>query len=528
MGGCLQSASKNNPPGTDSGIPPIDSKDLHDIRNADQNNERRYTQDPSSNPRRQPRQSLPSTPSEKKAAVPGTNSAKHRTVRALYDYTARTSEDLSFKKGELLYIINDKDGDWWYAKSKAQGKEGYIPNNFVALENTIESEEWYLGKLTRKEAERLLMSASAIRGTYLVRESETNPGSYSLSVRDKDVSKGDHVKHYRIRGTESGSFFITAKSTFTNIHDLIRHYTGNADGLCFVLTKPCPKPQPVMEDLSRETRDQWEIPRNSLEFTTRLGAGQFGEVWRGRWNKTTDVAIKTLKPGTMSPGAFLEEAQLMKKLQHRQLVKLYAVCSQQEPIYIVTELMIHGSLLAYLRENGSSRLSLKTLIDMAAQIASGMSYLEREKYIHRDLAARNVLVGEGNICKVADFGLARVIEDSEYNARQGAKFPIKWTAPEAAMYGRFTIKSDVWSFAILLVEIFTHGQIPYPGMTNQEVLIQVERGYRIPRPRDCPEVIFEELMTKCWDVSPDNRPTFEYLQNYLEDYEVSSERQYEE
>ena len=98
-----------------------------------------------------------------------------------------------------------------------------------------------------------------------------------------------------------------------------------------------------------------------------------------------------------------------------------------------------------------------------------MAYLEEHSYIHRDLAARNILVGEGNSCKVADFGLARVIKEDIYSPKEGAKFPIKWTAPEAALYSRFTIKSDVWSFAILVAEVVTKGAMPYPGMTNRQV-----------------------------------------------------------
>merc|ERR1711970_1371003 len=119
---------------------------------------------------------------------------------------------------------------------------------------------------------------------------------------------------------------------------------------------------------------------------------------------------------------------------------------------------------------------------MGAQVASGMAYLELQNYIHRDLAARNVLVGDNFNCKVADFGLARVINDDEYNASEGTKFPVKWTAPEAANYNRFTIHSDVWSFGILLTEIVTFGRIPYPGMNNAEVLKQVSNGYRMPEP----------------------------------------------
>lgn len=246
--------------------------------------------------------------------------------------------------------------------------------------------------------------------------------------------------------------------------------------------------------MSYNTRDQWEIDRTSLKFVRKLGHGQFGEVWEGLWNNTTPVAIKTLKPGnserklcnipkrfreqilivtlwilisgTMDPKDFLAEAQIMKKLRHSKLIQLYAVCTAEEPIYIITELMKNGSLLEFLQGKGRN-LKLAQLIDMAAQIASGMAYLESQNYIHRDLAARNVLVGENNIVKIADFGLARIIKEDEYEARVGARFPIKWTAPEAANYSKFSIKSDVWSFGILLTELITYGRIPYPGESSR-------------------------------------------------------------
>ncbi|TRY67999.1 hypothetical protein DNTS_007248 [Danionella cerebrum] len=472
---------------------------------------------------------------------------------ALYDYEARTEDDLSFRKGEKFQIINSTEGDWWDARSLTTGRTGYIPSNYVAPVDSIQAEDWYFGKLGRKDAERLLLSTpNNPRGTYLIRESETTKGAFSLSIRDWDDVKGDHVKHYKIRKLDSGGYYITTRAQFETLQQLVQHYTERAAGLCCRLVVPCHKGMPRLTDLSVKTKDVWEIPRESLQLTKRLGNGQFGEVWMvsadglcfnltgvcmvhtpetvglshdsweivresltlevklgagcfadvwcGTWNGNTKVAIKTLKPGTMSPESFLEEAQIMKKLRHDKLVQLYAVVSE-EPIYIVTEYMGKGSLLDFLKDGEGRALKLPNLVDMAAQVAGGMAYIERMNYIHRDLRSANILVSDN-------------------------LFPIKWTAPEAALYGKFTIKSDVWSFGILLTELVTKGRVPYPGMNNREVLEQVERGYRMPCPQDCPSSL-HELMVQCWKKDAEERPTFEYLQAFLEDYFTATEPQYQ-
>uniref|UniRef100_A0A3Q3E6U8 Tyrosine-protein kinase n=1 Tax=Labrus bergylta TaxID=56723 RepID=A0A3Q3E6U8_9LABR len=496
---------------------------------------------------------------------------------ALYDYDARTEDDLTFQKGEKFQIINNTEGDWWEARSLDTGNSGYIPSNYVAPVDSIQAEEWYFGKMGRKDAERQLLGQGNQRGTFLIRESETTKGAYSLSIRDWDDNKGEHVKHYKIRKLDNGGYYITTRSQFDTVQQLVEHYTERAAGLCCRLIGSCKRGMPKLADLSVKTKDMWEIPRESLQLIKKLGNGQFGEVWMGSndglcyfltepcpnsipltmglgrdawevprealsmqtklghgcfgdvwmgmWNGTTKVAVKTLKPGTMSPEAFLEEAQIMKRLRHDKLVQLYAVVSE-EPIYIITEFMSQGSLLDFLKDGEGQSLKLPQLVDMAAQIAAGMAYIERMNYIHRDLRAANILVGDNLVCKIADFGLARLIEDNEYTARQGAKFPIKWTAPEAALYGRFTIKSDVWSFGILLTELITKGRVPYPGMNNREVLEQVERGYRMPCAPGSPASL-HELMVQCWRREADERHTFEYLQSFLEDYFTATEPQYQ-
>jgi len=381
---------------------------------------------------------------------------------------------------------------------------------------------WYFGKIKRIEAEKKLLLQQNEHGAFLIRDSESRRNDYSLSVRD-----GDTVKHYRIRQLDDGGFFIARRTTFRSLQELVEHYTRDADGLCVNLRKPCVQiEKPATDGLSHNTRDHWEIDRTSLKFIRKLGHGQFGEVWEGLWNNTTPVAIKTLKTGTMDPKDFLSEAHIMKKLRHPKLIQLYAVCTQEEPIYIITELMKNGSLLEYLQGKGRT-MKLAQLIDMAAQIAAGMAYLESQNYIHRDLAARNVLVGDSLIVKIADFGLARLIKEDEYEARVGARFPIKWTAPEAANYSRFSIKSDVWSFGILLTELVTFGRIPYPGMTNAEVLHQVEHGYRMAAPQGCAPALYD-IMLECWHKDPMKRPTFETLQWKLEDFFTMSDSEYKE
>jgi len=440
---------------------------------------------------------------------------------ALYDYQARTEDDLSFKKGDRLLIINNTDGDWWQAQLVTTGAKGYIPSNYVAQLQSIEAEDWYHGMIKRNEAEKILLSGGE-HGSFLIRESESRQGDYSLSVRE-----GDNVKHYRIRKLDNGAgYYITRRKTFNNLHELVEHYKIDADGLCVALRNPCRSTElPTTADLSHNTRDQWEIPRSSIRMDRRLGSGNFGDVWAGMWNNSTPVAVKTLRPGAMTAEAFLQEAAIMKKLRHPKLIQLYAVCTDGEPLYIVTELMKHGSLLEFLHERGRA-LRLPQLVDMAAQIAAGMAYLESQNYVHRDLAARNVLVSENNICKVGDFGLARILErEDEYTAREGAKFPIKWTAPEAALMSKFSVKSDVWSYGIVLTELVTYGRIPYPGMTNAEVLQQVERGYRMPSPPGTPEALYA-IMLDCWKANPEDRPTFETLQWRLEDFFVNTEANY--
>ena len=314
--------------------------------------------------------------------------------------------------------------------------------------------------------------------------------------------------------------YFTSNLIFGSVSELVAHYSRAPDGN---LKKACLTTSTTLQNasLSEEVTETWDILRSSLWFVKKLGAGQFSEVWQGIWNGTTEVAVKELKPGIISATEFSQEAALIKQIRHPRVVQVYGVCTQEEPIYIITELMKYGSLLKYLRGDRRS-LKLPQLIDMGAQVAAGMAYLEENNYIHQDLAARNVLVSENLICKIEVVSMARVLSHNIYKAHRGADFPIKWRAPEALIHQLFTIKSDVWSFGILLYELITYGRIPYTGMNNDEVLERLQTGYRIPCPMGCPEGLYK-IMRECWRDQADSRPTFESLHWRMEDFFVENE-----
>ena len=266
---------------------------------------------------------------------------------------------------------------------------------------------WFFGKIKRIDAEKQLMQSFNQQGSFLVGDSETMAGDYTLSVRDTD-----RVRHYRIQRIDTGGFFVTRRVTFETIQELVEYYKQQGDGLC--LKHACllaEKPQ---------MNEEWEIDRRSIRFVRKLGAGHFCEVWEGLWNTKTPVAVKTLKSGTMPVDDFLQEASILMHLRHPKIIQLYAVCTKEEPIYIVFELMKYGSLLDYLRGKGR-RLNIQQLVVMSAQVAEGMAYLELQCCIHRELMARNILVGDILICKVADFRTARVISEGMYKAHTEEK-----------------------------------------------------------------------------------------------------------
>ncbi|XP_034291970.1 tyrosine-protein kinase ABL1 isoform X1 [Pantherophis guttatus] len=427
---------------------------------------------------------------------------------ALYDFVASGDNTLSITKGEKLRVLGyNHNGEWCEAQTK--NGQGWVPSNYITPVNSLEKHSWYHGPVSRNAAEYLL--SSGINGSFLVRESESSPGQRSISLRYEG-----RVYHYRINTASDGKLYVSSESRFNTLAELVHHHSTVADGLIITLHYPAPKRnKPTIYGVS-PNYDKWEIERTDITMKHKLGGGQYGEVYEGVWKKyNLTVAVKTLKEDTMEVEEFLKEAAVMKEVKHPNLVQLLGVCTREPPFYIITEFMTYGNLLDFLRDCNRQEVNAVVLLYMATQISSAMEYLEKKNFIHRDLAARNCLVGENHLVKVADFGLSRLMTGDTYTAHAGAKFPIKWTAPESLAYNKFSIKSDVWAFGVLLWEIATYGMSPYPGIDLSQVYELLEKDYRMERPEGCPEKVYE-LMRECWQWSPSDRPSFAEIHQAFE------------
>jgi len=274
------------------------------------------------------------------------------------------------------------------------------------------------------------------------------------------------------------------------------------------------------------------FPRDNIIYISDLGQGNFGVVIKAEAKdiiadkESAVVAIKVLKEGAndQTKKDFFREAVLMHEFNHPNILKLLGVCIEEEPLCMLFEYMELGDLNGYLRKNsttarsqsnliGSSQdglhngLPLQKLVNMSINIVAGLEYLSQHHYVHRDLATRNCLVDSNFVVKIADFGLSQDIYATDYyRLGDAALLPIRWMPPEAIMHAKFTSQSDIWSFGVVLWEIFSGGAQPYFALSNEEVVDYVRTGKVLQCPPGAPSELYD-LMVDCWATEPDDRPT---------------------
>uniref|UniRef100_A0A8D0BD01 Fibroblast growth factor receptor n=1 Tax=Salvator merianae TaxID=96440 RepID=A0A8D0BD01_SALMN len=281
---------------------------------------------------------------------------------------------------------------------------------------------------------------------------------------------------------------------------------------------------------------KWEFPRDKLTLGKPLGEGCFGQVVmaeavgidKDRPKEAVTVAVKMLKDDATEKDLsdLVSEMEMMKMIgRHKNIINLLGACTQDGPLYVLVEYAAKGNLREYLRARRppgmeysfdinrvpEEQMTFKDLVSCTYQLARGMEYLASQKCIHRDLAARNVLVTESNVMKIADFGLARDINNIDYYKKTtNGRLPVKWMAPEALFDRVYTHQSDVWSFGVLMWEIFTLGGSPYPGIPVEELFKLLKEGHRMDKPANCTNELYM-MMRDCWHAVPSQRPTFKQL-----------------
>lgn len=424
--------------------------------------------------------------------LPKSDSSKELAAAAA-DGEQRQQHRLHLKK--KAYESSQLKGD-----NSQLSPEVDVPNGGKALKQSevteakraLEDLEWFHGILPREEIQRLLRDD----GDFLVRESkkrETQETLFVLSV----MWQGP--KHFIIQSTEAGGWKLEGQA-YPSIRELIEQQSASG---CPVTVRTQAL---LVHPIPRET---WQLNNDHIVLECKIGNGNFGEVFKGTYNGSV-VAVKTCKEelSDEQKRKFIGEGRILRQYDHPNIVQFIGIAAQKNPVMIVMEYVAGGALLTWLRKHEGE--PHRTLVGMCIDAALGMEYLAAKSVIHRDLAARNCLVAAEGKVKISDFGMSR--EESEYIMSAGnmRQIPIKWTAPEALNYGRYTTMCDVWSYGILMWEVFSYGKNPYPGMRNQEARERVDQGYRMGAPASCLPAVYE-LMLRCWMSNAEQRPPFTQL-----------------
>ncbi|CAD5215433.1 unnamed protein product [Bursaphelenchus xylophilus] len=352
---------------------------------------------------------------------------------------------------------------------------------------------WYHGLMPRDEIEDLLKND----GDFIVRK--TDVGSKDKLVVSVKCNK---VRHVLIKVSNDVRFHITDQLSFDTVERMICFYVGSKaeifpDGT--KLLKPIKRPE-------------WYLLHDNIKLKNKVGSGSFGDVYIAELtekDRKFDVAVKMLKGklGKKERAGFVKEASLTRRFNHPNIVRLLGIAAQIDPLMVVLELAPGGALKGHLQKNPT--LHVDTLNRYLLDAAKGLKYLSEMGVIHRDIAARNCLLGEDMTVKISDFGLS--VATAEVKESKLMKVPIKWLAPETLGKGIFSVKTDVYSFGVMMWEVYTYCKNdPYSNMPNSEARISIQSGKTLDVPAGIP-TFAEEIMKDCWKKEPEGRPSFSQI-----------------
>ncbi|KAK6101576.1 Protein tyrosine kinase family protein [Brugia pahangi] len=331
-------------------------------------------------------------------------------------------------------------------------------------------------------------------------------GDFVIRKTDKDVRWNKQILHFVVNQDEMGYYYFETHKEKT-MHDLINwHKTTGTPISAGSHAK-------LVNGVGRQP---WLLEHDEIQLQRKLGEGAFGEVYLAQYvqmNKITDVAVKTMREEASRQARlkFMKEARIMRKFSHPNVVKIMGIMVYENPLMIVMELCPEGSMLSYLRKNVPVNSDLK--LRFVTEASAGLAYLESKHCIHRDIAARNCLLSEQLEVKISDFGMSderRIIHDENK-----CQVPMKWLAPETMQQRIFSSKTDVWSFGVLVWEVYADGKEPYPGLSNIQTRAKiVVQNYRMEMPKTAPLAI-SKLVYRCWKTEPSERPSFAEIYSKL-------------
>ena len=459
-------------------------------------------------------------------------------------------KSVTLKKDTPVKVL-DCSTKWWKVQCKPH--TGFASKHYFAkrFAEPFERKDWYFGQLPREESEKALKMGCNREGAFLVRcKRDVGKNIYVLSVKhskQRADTQTSQISHFPVDVDEEDTYSL-CKERYFSLEDLILHHQNTShNGI--KLSTACLLPSPHTDPgfaYAHEDHDGWSVPLTEIQvhLDQELGCGQFGKVYAGTFRKKIKVAVKIIQANKENPERvlkdFTNEKDVMARLNHPNLVQLFAVTKNDEEDNLLILELMEVSLLVYLKRISAFKdrtdfpeTSFKSILRLCVQVARGMAHLERLGIVHRDLAARNVLLDENKTAKVSDFGLSRSCSDLTGDLE---KLPEKWTSPEALFENKFSSSSDVWSFGILIFEIFSFGNKPFRQFGNTEFRQKMREDFEKKRnefrdsmPWQLTTATEKELgdvykiMKKCWDIDPEERPKFYNLQVDLDHFKMTGD-----